>query len=402
MKILQINSVSDYGSTGRNIIELTHYFHKRGNKVFIAYGHGSSSHSASHKVGGVIENHFHNLYSRVFGLHGYCSKQGTRKLIKYIEDIDPDVIHLNNLHIYYLNFELLFQFLVKFNKPIVWTLHDCWAFTGRCSHYTVAKCYKWQSSCTSPCPVLKTHTPSLFFDRTDKMFKDKARWFTALPNVEIVTVSDWLKEEVKKSYLSKYRIRTIYNWVDHGTFKQMEVLASDYTRLCIPFGKRIVLAITAHWEGTKLEDVIKLAGLLKNDQLLLVIGNLPSKINLPSNVIHIKYVHSIDTLVLLYNIADVYIHLSTEDTFGKVIVEAMSCGTPVVGYQSTAIPEVIGDGSCGYTVEPRNIIAFNEKVQYILKAGKYFYSKECRERVLSEFDIEKNLHKYERLYKEIT
>ena len=155
MKVLQINTVSGFGSTGRTCSEISEALREQGHQAYIAYGQRTSLlNGRSFKIGTKLENHYHNVYSRIWGKQGYQTKNGTKKLINYIESINPDVIHLDNLHGNYLNLEILFNYLAKADKPVFWTLHDCWAFTGKCSHYTDVGCYKWQTHCNH-CPQVK-------------------------------------------------------------------------------------------------------------------------------------------------------------------------------------------------------------------------------------------------------
>lgn len=394
-----INSVSGYGSTGSICTDIASVLENQGHDCYIAYGQLTSLYKKSFKIGTVLENHLHNVQSRLFGKQGYYTKEGTKKLVDFIRDFNPDVIHLHNLHGNYLNLEILFDYLIEVQKPVVWTLHDCWAFTGKCSHYTDVQCYKWQTHCNH-CPQVQKYPPSLFFDQSESMFSDKKKWFTALDNLTIIPVSQWLAAEVSSSFLNKYPVKKIYNWVDHSVFKPTldPMFASTYN---LDPHKFSVLLVSASWNkaDVKFEDALKLASILPDEMQLILIGKVESKQMLPKNIVHIDYLNGNEALAKAYSFADVYVHLSTEDTFGKVIAEAMSCGTPAIVYNSTACPEIVGE-NCGYIVEKRDLKAVFQKIEIINKTGKGFYSEYCRDFVIDNFDFQENINRTISIYTE--
>lgn len=396
MRVLQINTVSGYGSTGRICSDLALVLKKNGHECFIAYGQGKSNDESTLKIGSKIENHFHNIFSRLSGKQAYFSTNGTNQLITYIQKIKPNLIHLHNLHGNYLNIEILFKFLSKAEIPVVWTLHDCWAFTGKCTHYTEMGCYKWQTECHH-CPQVKKYPPSLLFDQSGKMFWDKKKWFTSVKNMTLVPVSNWLASEVKNSFLQNIPVVPIYNWIDHSIFKPInENLKVKYG---IDERKFVILGVSAGWKknNNKLNDFIHLANLISNDMQIILVGKARAGI-IPKEILHIPYVHGTDILAEIYSMADAYVHVSTEDTFGKVIAEAMSCGTPAIVYNSTACPELIGEG-CGFVVEKRNVSEINNALQKIKINGKQFYSEHCIQNVKANFDFYANTSKTIELYK---
>ncbi len=400
MKVLQINTVSGYGSTGSICEDIANVLESQGHECYIAYGQLTTSYPKSFKIGTVIENHLHNLGSRIIGKQGYFTKNGTNKLIQYIKEVNPDVIHLHNLHGNYLNLEILLDYLIDVQKPVVLTLHDCWAFTGKCSHYTDVQCFKWQTECNA-CPQLKTYPPSLFFDFSKEMFLDKKKWFTTLTNLTIIPVSNWLAGEAKQSFLNKFPIQPIYNWVDHSVFK--ETIDEEFLKkYAIDKSKFTIVLVSAGWsvDDVKWKDALKLAEIIEEDMQILMIGKVADTKLLPSNIKHIPYLHGKEELAKAYSLADVYVHLSTEDTFGKVIAEAMSCGTPAIVYNATACPEVI-DENCGYVVEKRNIPEILTAIANIKMNKKAYFSKNCRDRVLNNFDLNTNINKTIGIYKEM-
>lgn len=397
MKILMINSVSGFGSTGSISVDIALELENQGHECFIAFGQISKGYKNGFKIGTKIENNLHNLGSRLLGKQGYFSKQGTKKLLEFIDDYNPDVIHLHNLHGNYLNLELLFNYLNKVQKPIVWTLHDCWAFTGKCAHYTDVACDKWKTECNN-CPQLQTYPPSVFFDHSKSMHIDKKKWFTSIENLKIITVSNWLKQQVEMSFLNKYKIQTIYNWVDHTVFK--ETLDEDFINTySLEKDKFTIVLVSAAWyeTDTKWKDALKLAALCGTEIQILLIGKVADKMIMPQNIIHIPYLNGQTELAKAYSFADAYVHLSTEDTFGLVIAEALSCGTPAIVYNSTACPEIVGEG-CGFRVEKRNIKAVYNALMQIKNGDKKRYSSNSREFVKNNFDSSKNINKIIKLY----
>lgn len=400
MKVLMINTVSGYGSTGSICEDIASVLEDQGHECFIAYGQLTTDYAKSYKIGTVIENHLHNVGSRLLGKQGYFTKNGTHKLVSYIQEIKPDVIHLHNLHGNYLNLQILFEYLIESDIPLAWTLHDCWAFTGKCAHYTDVQCYKWQTHCYA-CPQVKKYPPSLFFDRSSEMYDDKKKWFTNVSQMTVIPVSNWLAGEVKKSFLNKYTISPIYNWIDHATFKDFgeQNFSTVYN---IDSGKFTILLVSASWhsEDPKFQDALKLSKIISDDMQIVMIGNIEDKKLLPQNIKHIPYVHGKEELAKAYSFSDVYVHLSTEDTFGKVIAEALSCGTPAIVYDSTACPEVLGE-NCGYVVEKRNVEELSGAIDKVKEKGRGYFSDSCRKRVIENFDYYTNINQTIALYKNI-
>lgn len=400
MKVLQINSVFGFGSTGRNTEELANFLTEKGHESFVAYAHGTSDYKNSFKYGYWLERKWHAVYFRLHGKQGLLSTYGTKKLIKYIRNINPDVIHLNSVHGNHLCFPLLFNFLSKNNYPIVWTLHDCWSFTGVCFHYTSEKCYKWKTVCNKECPHHHAILPEFGHDRVEEIYKLKKKHFTSIERMIIVPVSKWLEGEAKQSFLSKYHVEYIYNWIDLEKFKP--VYEKIRTKYRIPEGKEIVLSVSAAWNkrSSKYRDALALYNLLPDDICMVIVGAVDRDTKFPENVIHIPYLNSTNDLAKIYSSAMVYVHLSVEDTFGKVIAEAMACGTPAVVFNSTAIPEIVGEG-CGYVAEPHNIEQMLQYINMVKTKGKIHYSDKCLSRVTDCFNAETNMNNYLQIYKRL-
>jgi glycosyltransferase involved in cell wall biosynthesis len=393
-----INSVSGYGSTGSICVDIAEQLERQGHECYIAYGQVSLGYEKGFKIGTRLENHLHNVGRRFLGWQGYYTKEGTKKLVAFVKKFNPDVIHLHNLHGNYLNLEILFEYLIAVQKPIVWTLHDCWAFTGRCAYYSDLGCEKWKTSCHD-CPQLDTYLSSLFLDKSKTMHQDKKKWFTQFKNATILPVSNWLADEVRQSLLSVYNIQPIYNWIDHTIFKPLvENNASEKYNL--DTNKFTIICVSAYWNKNtvRYDDLIAFATEIGDEYQIIVVGKKKNSNDFPANCIAIPYVNGKAELAKLYNFADVYLHLSTEDTFGLVIAEAMSCGTPVVVNNVTACPEILGE-CCGYAIESRNNKDRIQAIKVIEKNGKSYYSQKCRERVLNNFDMFTNINEIIGVYK---
>ena len=400
MKVLQINAVYGSGSTGRIVADISDTIKRAGGESFVAYQRTTERMENGFAMGNSFDCKVDALRARVLGLQACGSKRTTKRLLRWMDEIKPDVVHLHNLHGNYIHLPLLCNYLAKKDIATVITLHDCWFFTGKCTHYTTVKCNKWQTGCGN-CPQLKKDIPSWFFDRTAKMWKEKKELFSAIPRLAVVGVSDWIKNEGKKSFLRNASIiKRIYNWIDLNVFyPRVENVRVQYG---IPEDKFTVLCIGAGWkEGMlKFDDLFALAAKLPSNMQIVLVGNVETDNQLPKNVISIGYIHHMDELAKLYSQADAYVHLSREDTFGKVIAEAMACGTPAIVYRSTACPELIGNG-CGYIVEKGDIEAVCNVLLKIEKDGKDAYTKHCVEFVKGNFKKEQLLSETLQLYQSL-
>lgn len=402
MKILQINAVNKIASTGRTTTEMAAFLRQSGHTCAVAYSAGSSENSEwEYRIGSKADAKLHGLLSRVSGKQGYFSKGATRKLLDFTDRFAPDIVVLRNLHANYIHLPMLLQYLAKKDIATVAVLHDCWFYTGKCCHYTVAGCYKWQESCGN-CPALKKYNKSWFFDKTAEMLEDKKRLFGAIPRLAVVGVSDWLTNEAKKApvFQNAKVIERIYNWVDTKTFAPHETTALRQ-KLNLQ-DKKVILCVASGWTKDKgLDTVLQLADRLTEEQRLLLVGCVPEGVVLKNNVLHIPQTHNVEELVSYYSMADVFFQPSLEETFGKVSAEALSCGTPVVCFHSTANPELIGKG-CGAVVSIGDMNALIEQIGNILGNGKDAYVKPCRDFALQNFDLDKNMQQYIRLFETLT
>lgn len=400
MKVLQINAVYGRGSTGRIVAEVAEAVKRTGGESFVAYQHAVETVENGFAIGNSFSRNSEALRSRVFGMQEYGNKSATKRLLRWIEHIQPSVVHLHNLHSHYVHLPLLLRYLAKNDIPTVITLHDCWFFTGKCTHYTTAKCNKWQTGCGN-CPQLKKDIPSWFFDRTAKMWSDKKRLFAEIPRLAVIGVSDWVTGEAKKSFLREAKlVESIYNWIDLSVFYPRKDDVRAQYGVCKD--KFTVLCIGAGWqEGTtKFNDLLSLSRKLPADMQIVLAGKVDEGQHLPNNVIPIGYINGVDELAKVYSMADAYVHVSHEDTFGKVIAEAMACGTPAVVYNSTACPEIVGKG-CGYVVDTGDIDGICRALAAIRQNGKESYVSACVAWVTDRFEKEKLLAKTFALYQNL-
>lgn len=346
MKVFMINSVCGIRSTGRICTDLAEVLHENGHECRIAYGREDipdKYKSIAYRIGNNNVVRLHALGSRLFDRTGFYSKKQTEKLIEEIERYHPDVIHLHNLHGYYLNIEVLFEYLAEADIPIVWTLHDCWAFTGHCVHFSLAGCDRWKTGCFD-CPQKRSYPSALLFDRSRDNWKRKKELFTSVKNMTVVTPSQWLAGLVKESFLQKYPVTVIPNGIDLSVFKPTP---GDFRKRYGLQGKRIILGVASVWDDRKgLNDFLKLAELIDADTRIVLVGLNKKQIkSLPSNIIGIERTNNTRELAEIYTAADVFFNPSKEETMGLTTVEAMACGTPVVVSDMTAVPEVVME--CG-------------------------------------------------------
>lgn len=401
MKILQINVVNKILSTGRNVAEMNSYFEENGNICATAYSKGPSTDPKNEFViGSPFDVKVHALLSRISGKQGYFSFSSTRKLLKFMDGFAPDIVVLNNLHGNFINLPMLLGYLAKNNIVTVAVLHDCWLFTGKCCHYTVDKCYRWQEECGN-CPSLKKYNVSWFFDKTPEMLRDKKKLFGDIKNLAVVGVSDWLCGEAKKApVFGNARVITrIYNWIDTDFFK-----AADTAALRKELGfenDRVILFAASNWTAQKgLETVKAVSEMLGDNEKMLVVGNLPDGCVFNDSVTVRPRTDSMEQLIEYYSLADVFVQPSLEETFGKVIAEAEACGTPVVCFKSTANPEIVGE-NCGEKVAPGDTDGLMLAIRRVLKNGREAYSHNCREFVIDNFNLEKSMEQYASLFEKM-
>lgn len=397
MKVLQINSVCGTGSTGRIAVQISDYLNQCNVENHIAYGFGTSDRPNTYCFGNSLDAHLHSFMSRKLGWQGKMSHMPTWCLIRYMERIKPDIVHLHNIHGHYLNYNMLFRYLKKQKCQVVWTFHDCWPITGKCAHFSKMKCEKWKTGCFD-CPQLDSY-PDSQRDRSRKSYLEKKEAFTSIQNLHIVTVSNWLMSVVKESFLGQKDIRCIYNGVDTDRFSFHDSTIREIYQLQNKF---MILSVASVWnKGKGLDQLITLSNKLQKDDVIVAIGIAPDQQNiLPENVIGIPVIKNQNLLIQWYSAADVYINFSIEETFGLVVAEAMACGTPAIVMNSTACPEVV-DNDTGFVVDPFDFEAVKDAIEKIKTKGKKAYSLKCKERIHSLFDVKRMQKEYLELYREL-
>ncbi|WP_282118136.1 glycosyltransferase [Maribacter aquivivus] len=398
--IVQINVESNFGSTGKICVNISDYLASHGNDPHIAHGpiHRDTNNS-TYQIGTKFDYYLHILNTRIFDKHGLGSKKATKEFLKKLKNSKPDLIHLHNIHGYYINYELLFQFVKDTNIPVVWTLHDCWSFTGHCTHFEYIDCEKYKTACTK-CPLTYTYPKSWLVDRSLKNFNQKKESFTGVKNLTLVPVSKWLATKVEQSFLSPYPIHTITNGIDINTFKPIQ--GSNYKREKGWEGLKLILGVASVWDKTKgWEDFIKIAPNLKEDERIILVGLSKQQIEtLPKNIIGIERTDSKEELIELYSLADVFMNLTYADTYPTTNLEALACGTPVITYKTGGSVEEITDFN-GVIVEQGNYIDAYKAFENMGDMFKKTHSQTIRNNAIKKFDKNFQLKKYDELYQSL-
>lgn len=343
-----INEECGTGSTGRICTDIAAALESNGNEVKIAFGRNADIVPAQYnkyavRIGNDIDLKIHGLITRAFDATGFGSMRATRKFIHWIYQFDPDIIHLHNLHGYYINIDLLFSCLKQLNKPVVWTLHDVWPFTGHSAYCDAVGCSKWKNGCGN-CPQMKVY-PKSYVDRSKRNWERKRNIFCGVTNLTIVTPSKWLAELVEDSFLNEYPVKVINNGIDTGKFHKVSTHLRSDLRLQ---RKKILLSVATVWNDLKgLSDFERLADLLGESYKIILVGGMTNsqEKELPESILHIRRTQDVNEMVELYNTADIYLNLTYCDTYPTVNLEAASCGTPVITYAvggSTESAEMFG------------------------------------------------------------
>lgn len=398
MKVLLINAVCGTGSTGRIVTDLHDVIIQSGGDARIAFGVGVANRvdeSHTFYFGSKLDYYVHNVLSRITDKAGFYSKKNTIKLIEYIKSYEPDIIHLHNLHGYYLNILILFRFLRFYNKPVVWTLHDCWAITGHCVHFSRYNCYKWKTQCES-CVAKKSYPKSMLMNNAKNNYTLKRNLFTSIGNMCILTPSEWLANIVNQSFLKKYSIIATGNGIDLKVFKKVNGSFREKYNLV---DKIIILGVADVWSKSKgIEDYIKLSKIIDNNKYKIVlVGSMKQRISkkMPNNILVIPRTKNIEDLIEIYSAADILLNLSIEETFGMTTTEALACGTPVITYDKTAVPEPVLKCN-GFIVKAGDI----DELYNTIKTFPYFSEIDVRDSVL-RYDKDKIYNNIISIYKKM-
>ena len=402
MRIAIINMVP-YGSTGKIMLQIARvaresgheartystepYSMKRRPKPFVAPGHL--------QWGSFRENMFHYYLGSTFGRNGCYSKSGTKQLIRELERCSPDVLHLHNLHSFCIHFPTLFRYIKKNNIRTVWTLHDCWTFTGQCPHFDMFGCEKWKTGCHH-CKQPMTY-PKSRIDNTRRMYELKKKWFTGVQDMTLVAPSEWLADLTRESFLKEYPVKVIHNGIDLAVFRPTQ---SDFRKKYGCEDKHILLGVAFGWGARKGLDVfIELSKRLDDHYQIVLVGtDDETDRQLPENIISIHQTQNQEELAQIYSAADLFVNATQEDTYPTVNMEALACGTPVLTFRTGGSPE-IPDESCGAVVEKNDVDGLEREIIRIYKERPYS-CEACLTRA-KQFDMNSRFGEYIELYEEI-
>ncbi|MBR3250726.1 MAG: glycosyltransferase [Erysipelotrichaceae bacterium] len=382
-KILFINTVNGFASTGNisaDLCRLPDY------ETLLCYGRKKNYTGVdSFKFANLPDNISGALSTIFFDNNLNICKRATKRLIHKIKEFDPDIIHLHNLHGYYLNVELLFSFLKNFNKPVIWTLHDCWSMTGYCPHFDYLGCDKYKTLCKE-CPYGFSYPFSLFKQNVESDYFKKKELFNSIDNLTIVTPSKWLEGIVRSSFLKNCKLRTIHNGIKLEKFKPTRRKNERFT----------VLAVSSIWTKQKgIDDLNKIIPLLDKDIDVIAVGSGSNQIK---NCKAIKRTNNIDELIDLYSASHLLINPTLQEVFGLVNVEALACDTPVIAYNTGGCPEVIND-DCGRIIDKGNYKSFASTI--IDFKNNYIFDPEKLIERSKQFDYRNMINSYDQLYKEL-
>lgn len=387
--LLQINVTANWGSTGKIAEQIGQCAISHGWDSYIAYGRWYNP-SQSHliKIGNKLDMYQHYAEQRILDNEGLCSRRATKEFIKRINEIKPDVIQLHNIHDHYLNYRLLFEYLNKTDIKVVWTFHDCWAFTGHCFHFITKGCERWKSGCFD-CP-LQHEYPKTFFDHSRKNYTMKKNLFGANNNLTIIACSEWIANFVRQSFLKDKPIYVINNGVDLNVFKDSESLDTNKKSFH-------VLAVSNVWNKDKgFDDILKLREILSNEYEITIVGVTKQQLNsLPQGIVGIERTQNVHELVALYSKVDVFINPTYADNFPTVNLEALACGTPVITYRTGGSPEAI-DEKTGIVVEQGDLNGLVEAIR--MMKDNPLSSSDCRKRAEDYFGKDKCYDMYIDLY----
>lgn len=405
-KLLQINPVLRTNtSTGRIMQEIGELAMQNGWESHIAYSYGRDGilpcKSHTIPVGDRWSVAWHGIATRLADRHGLASAGATRRFVRRIEAIRPDIIHIHNIHGYFLNYRILFDYLSGIDTPVVWTVHDCWLYTGHCYYYSYAGCDKWQTGCHH-CPQKNEFPASLLLDRSARNYADKKAAFTSMPKDKliIVPVSNWIKEEMQHSFLNGYEFRGIRNGIDTDIFHACDTqeTAARYGLT----GKHVLLGVASVWSREKgLDDFIRLAGMLNDNEVIVLVGvDRNTRSRLPKNIVGIGRTENIHQLAELYSAATAFVNPTWQDNYPTVNLEAIACGTPVVTYRTGGSVEAVTEAT-GRIVEQGDLRGIIRAVRAIESRGKESFRAPCRNYALAHFRKEDRYADYLRLYDEL-
>lgn len=396
MKILQINQNYNQGSTGRIMREINDTIVSCGHESFMLCAYTLESVPNLYVMETDLPRKWagrkNELIQRLTGMSGYTAWGNTRKAVKWIEDLNPDIIHLHNIHGDWINIGILFSALKRINKPIVWTLHDCWVFTGRCSHFENIGCYRWQTGCFN-CPDKKVYPRTYFFDFSKRMWINKKALFTSLNEIHIVTPSQWLANYVKESYMGKYDVSVINNGINLECFTKKY----SWSKYIPSKDKKIILGVASSWTTNKgLHDFVELNKQLDSQKYQIVLVGLNSRqlTDLPKGIIGVAKTGSVDELAELYSNANVFVNPTYQDNYPTVNLEAIACGTPVITYRTGGSVESVPP-EVGVVVDKGDVASLKREIEKVCEQNIF------NEKVCIDY-AKKHFGKFERYFEYIS
>lgn len=398
-RLLQINITANWGSHGKIAEGIGRLAMDHGWESVIAYGRWSNpSQSRLYHIGSMMDERWHCMAARLLDNQGLMSRGATARLIAFINNYRPSLIHLHNIHGYYLHYPMLFEYLSQAGIPVVWTLHDCWPFTGHCAYYIYADCEKWQTHCHH-CPQIGTYPKSYFMDRSARNYDLKRTAFTSVPRLTIVPVCQWLKGEVARSFLKDLPTHLIYNGIDLDVFRPNADKEIARRKYGIPADKHLVLGVASNWYRKGLEDFFLLRRSLSDDYAVAVVGlnRVEEEKARRHGLISIRRIGDVGELTSLYTLADVYCNLTWEDNFPTTNLEAMACGTPVVAYRTGGCPEAI-TSETGIVVDRGDVEGMARAIRAIVDDGADRYERACRQHIEANYDQKQRFAEYLHLY----
>lgn len=393
MKVVQINATCGIGSTGKICVGISELLTKANIENYILYSSRSNGYPLGISCSDDRYIKTQALKAKLLGNYGFQSRKATRNILSELERIQPDVVHLHNIHGHDCHLGMLFDYFRKYHIRLIWTFHDCWAFTGYCPHFTMANCDRWRHGCGN-CPQRRDY--SWLFDRSAELFAAKKRLLQER-NLMIATPSQWLADLVQQSFLKEYPVRVIPNGIDLAVFRPIE---SDFRRNYGLEDKKIVLGVSFGWDVRKGLDVfIEMARCLPDDYRIVLVGtNAETDRYLPSNVISVHRTQNQKELAEIYSAADVLVNPTREENYPTVNMEAIACGTPVVTFRTGGSPEML-DSTCGAVVARDDLDALEQEIIRVCE-DRPFPKDQCIAKA-QEFDQKQRLKEYLQLYERV-
>lgn len=399
-KVLIINVSANSGSTGRIAENIGWTAIANGFDSYFAYGRiARDSQCKLIRIGSDKDIRWHGLQSRIFDNQGFASTKATQLFVDKIKRIQPDIINIHNIHGYYANIDVLLKYLATTNIPVVWTLHDCWNFTGHCAFFDYAGCDRWKTHCHH-CPRKTGYPSSYVFDSSSKNYEKKKALFGRMHNLHFVTPSQWLADLTKESFLSQFPVHVINNGLDLSVFKPIDNERTK-SKMGIQLGQKVILGVASVWHKRKgLDDFIQLAKALPEHKVVLVGLTEKQVKELPQGMVGVTRTENTRELAELYSMADVFVNPTYADNFPTTNIESLACGTPVITYKTGGSPEAV-DAETGLVVEKGSMVELIESVRQIMTCDREQYRTSCRNRAVQLYDKRKLFQDYIDLFNSV-